>query len=80
MPPKVQLLSLLEAHPFEEFKEELMLLDRFYISTRYPDALPGLLPESMPTKEDAESALRVARKVYETICKYLSQEGHNDWV
>jgi HEPN domain-containing protein len=75
LPPKVhaiaRLLSLLEVHPFEGFEEELILLDRFYISTRYPDVLPGSLPEGMPTREDAESALQVARKAYEITCRYL---------
>ena len=76
LPPKVhaiaRLLSLLETHPFEGLEEELMLLDRFYISTRYPDALPGSLPEGMPTREDAESALRIARKAYEMTRRHLS--------
>ena len=29
--------------------------DRFYIPTRYPDEIPGSLPEGLPNKKDAES-------------------------
>ena len=36
------------------------LLDRFYIPTRYPDALAGALPTGLPDGTDAEEALAVA--------------------
>lgn len=38
-------------------------LDRFYIPTRYPDALPGALPEGLPGKSDADEAFDVAQQV-----------------
>lgn len=38
--------------------------DRFYIPTRYPDALPGAPPEGLPGKRDADEAYRTA---YETL-------------
>ena len=31
-------------------------LDRYYLPTRYPDALPGMAPEGLPTRQDAEEA------------------------
>ena len=58
------LLSLLEAHPFDL---EVQLLDRFYIPTRYPDALPGTLPEGLPGHLDAEQALDTARQALEIV-------------
>ncbi len=69
-PPRTHLLSdllpLLEPNPFGD-EVEIQLLDRFYIPTRYPDALPGSLPEGLPTYEDAVEALTVARQVLETV-------------
>jgi HEPN domain-containing protein len=47
------LLTLLVSNPFAN-SLEIQLLDRFYIPTRYPDALPGSLPEGLPAHEDAD--------------------------
>lgn len=37
-----------------------MLLDRFYIPSRYPDALPGTLPDGLPSRDDAKEARQTA--------------------
>jgi HEPN domain-containing protein len=42
-------------------------LDRFYIPTRYPDALPGTLPEGFPGRRDAQEALDVAKQTLERV-------------
>ena len=39
-----------------------IVLDRFYIPTRYPDALPGGLSEGAPRREDADEALAGAEE------------------
>lgn len=44
---KEGIYSKIPKSPFDEIKEKLLLLDRFYIPTRYPDALPGMLPEGL---------------------------------
>lgn len=41
----------------EEMKRCLRRLDRFYIPSRYPDALPGALEEGLPSESDANEAL-----------------------
>lgn len=46
-------------------KDDLIQLDDYYIPTRYPDALPGTLPDGLPEKSDAESAIRLARLLLE---------------
>lgn len=46
-----------------ELKREMLLLDRFYIPARYPDALPGALEEALPGKSDAEGAFAAAMKL-----------------
>lgn len=56
---------------FELHKEELEFLDMFYVPTRYPDALPGSLPEGLPNKEDAGKAAFSAKKVVEFIKRRL---------
>lgn len=61
------LLNLLDPNPVANIASEIQLLDRFYIPTRYPDALPGSLPEGLPDRQDAEQALGVARQACEQI-------------
>jgi len=73
MPPHTHkltdLLSLLPKNFHKSKREEIVLLDRFYIPTRYPDALPGTLPEGLPTQKDAEQAIKIARGIFEEISK-----------
>jgi len=38
-------------------------LDQYYVSTRYPDALPGVAPRDAFSRDQAGSALRAAGKV-----------------
>lgn len=45
---------------WSDLQSRLVALDRFYIPTRYPDALPGSLAEGTPGREDAAEALAVA--------------------
>jgi len=59
------ILSKISKSPFDNLREEILLLDRFYIPTRYPDALPGMLPEGLPSEDDAREALNTAKKVFE---------------
>jgi len=71
VPPRTHritdLLSLLEPNPFGQGSLEIQLLDRFYIPTRYPDALPGMLPTGMPRQRDAEEALDLARDALQRV-------------
>ncbi len=46
-----------------DFGDDLRSLDRFYIPTRYPDALPGALTDGLPGEKDAMEALTLARRV-----------------
>ncbi len=41
----------------EQYKESLKILDKYYVPTRYPDAVPGSLPEGLPTAVDAREAI-----------------------
>ena len=57
---RADLLRLLPANTLSGLRQDLLLLDRFYIPTRYPDALPGTLPQGAPSQEDAQEALDLA--------------------
>lgn len=61
------LLTLIPESVTGNFGERLLLLDRFYIPTRYPDALPGSLEDGLPSKNDAEEALGIAREILKWI-------------
>jgi len=38
-------------------------LDQYYVSTRYPDALPGVVPSDAFSKTQARAALRAANEI-----------------
>lgn len=61
------LLSFLSDEVLTDIRTDIILLDRFYIPTRYPDALPGMTAESLPTATDAEEATKVARQVLQQV-------------
>jgi HEPN domain-containing protein len=67
------LLGLLKPNPLSSIASEVQLLDRFYIPTRYPDALPGTLPEGLPDADDAEEALAVVQQVISAVTAFLAQ-------
>ena len=58
--------------------EELLqiggLLDQFYVSTRYPDALPGIVPADAFDSTQARRALAAARKVLAWAREQLRSE------
>ena len=70
-----KLLALLKEHPFTDLESSLILLDRFYIPTRYPDALPGTLPEGLPAEKDAREALRLAQEVYKLTRRLMEKKS-----
>lgn len=75
-PPRTHLMSdllrLLNPNPFAAIRVEILLLDRFYIPTRYPDALPGSLAEGMPDKNDAIGAIATAHELLEIATEWTN--------
>lgn len=49
------------------YQDQVRALDAFYIPTRYPDAMPGMLAEGEPQRRDAESALQNAESILAAI-------------
>lgn len=66
------LVNLTSGDWISDIKDRLLLLDRFYIPTRYPDALPGSVPEGLPDEEDAKEALQLAEGFLHRVDKLLS--------
>ena len=70
-PPRTHLMAdLLSQLPeglLGTLEDALLALDRFYIPTRYPDALPGTLSDGLPGRRDATEALSTARQALERI-------------
>jgi HEPN domain-containing protein len=58
------LVSLMGASLEQSLLTQIILLDRFYIPTRYPDAIPGSLEDGLPNREDAQDAIRTARHLF----------------
>ena len=44
---------------FSGLEESCTTLDQYYIPTRYPDALPGVGAEGLPTEQDAGRAVEI---------------------
>jgi HEPN domain-containing protein len=58
--------------PFSSpLEAEALTLDRFYIPTRYPDAIPGSLPLGLPGEVEAREALHTAQQLYDSIATAL---------
>lgn len=61
----VGLVSSMAMTDKDDWEERAEFLDQFYIPSRYPDALPGSLPEGLPTAGDAQKSLELARDFYQ---------------
>ena len=58
---------------FDQIKKCAVLLDRFYIPTRYPNGLPDLTPEEVYLEEDAQACLENAKKIIEAVINRLNK-------
>ena len=57
---------------FDEWAHRAAVLDRYYIPTRYPDALPDLTPNQCYFKQDADSAILLAATFVEAAQKAIN--------
>lgn len=56
---------------FENIRTACVKLDDYYILTRYPDALPGILPEGLPSEDDAQKAISTLEEVIDIVTKKI---------
>ena len=61
------LLTLIPSGLLDTIASSLALLDRFYILTRYPDAIPGTLADGLPGQQDAQEAMDLARETIRIV-------------
>jgi HEPN domain-containing protein len=60
---------------FDFIKSVAGLLDKFYLSTRYPSGLPGGVPAEAYDAHDSERALEIARDVRAFVTRRLAEQG-----
>lgn len=69
-----QLLAMLDRDKYQalfKIADAIRVLDRFYMSARYPDVIPGALPDGLPTQVEATEALTLARQVYDVVVGFM---------
>ncbi len=54
-------------HTFIELNPRASPLDKYYIPTRYPNALPGGIPSKAFDENDAERAILLAKEVIDFV-------------
>jgi HEPN domain-containing protein len=69
----LRLLQALDADIMQDLFEQAKSLDKFYIPTRYPDALPGLIPSEAYTRLEAEQAVGMAEIFVKAAGKVVDQ-------
>lgn len=71
----VELVTRCQAHDasFEELLPDCIVVDQYYIPTRYPNGVPGSLPDGFPGPDEAEEAIGTANKVYALVQSKLAQ-------
>lgn len=52
---------------FESIEQKANSLDKYYIPTRYPDALPGSIPSKVFDEDDASKAISLAEGIVEFV-------------
>ena len=70
----VRQLSQIDAQ-FEEIDEPAKRLDRFYITTRYPNGLPGGSPFQLYSISDLQSAYDDLNRIFKFSEAFLSKYG-----
>lgn len=60
---------------FEEIQNQAKRLDRFYITTRYPNGLPGGSPFQIYTKADLSGAYDDLKKIFKISRNFLKTLG-----
>ena len=70
------LAGLVEKHPeLGSMTEVASRLDLYYITARYPNALPGGAPFEAYKRDQAEEAINIAEGIIQVVEDLVSQEG-----
>lgn len=55
----------------KEYETDLVQINLYYVPIRYPDALPGSLPDRQPGQDDAKRALDVAEAIFDGVSRQI---------
>ena len=64
-------IDLNAANTIGHLKNDGVLLDRFYIPTRYPNGLPDMVPDEAYMQGDAESCIDIASKILKAVKDFI---------
>ena len=56
---------------FSQFRSDCLIVDQYYIPTRYPDGIPGGLPGGSPGQTEARESVEAAERVLQFVTKRL---------
>lgn len=59
---------------FQNIKQEASALDKYYVPTRYPNALPGGVPSEAFEEKDALRAIEICRNVIKLVREEIKGE------
>ena len=59
---------------FDDIEGLALSLDKHYITTRYPDALPNIAPHKAYNKQEAETAINQAKDIIDFVNKEIKGE------
>lgn len=59
---------------FLQFLPESSIVDKYYISTRYPSGIPGSVL-TRPSQKEAEEAVTAAEKILDFVKQEITQSG-----
>jgi HEPN domain-containing protein len=63
----LETIDLKSFNKLKKLEKSATILDRFYITTRYPNGLPDLTPEEAFLEDDASSCIEHAKKILSAI-------------
>ena len=52
---------------FSKLQADCVVVDQYYIPTRYPDAVPSGLPDNLPGEVEAKEAVDIAEVVFKFV-------------
>jgi HEPN domain-containing protein len=57
---------------FGAFLDDCIIIDQYYIPTRYPDAIPGTASEGVPSSAESQEAIELAEKIHQFVKRNIS--------
>jgi HEPN domain-containing protein len=61
------------ADKLSTLRKDAVVLDRFYIPTRYPNGLPDITPDEAYLEEDAKACIEMAKRILKAVGDYLKK-------